>query len=98
EEARRRAGEGVDRLRDVANDADLAPVPDPQVEEALLERGDVLVLVDDEVAVLLADLGRDVLTLAEDADHEQEDVLEVDDPPFGLDVLVDAEEARDGRE
>ena len=90
------AGEGVDGLGDVADDAELAPVAQPQVEQALLERGDVLVLVDDEVAVLAADLRRDVLPLEQDADQQEQHVLEVDDAALVLDVLVDRQQPGDG--
>ena len=88
----RGAGEGVDRLGRVADDAEVAPLPQPQVEQALLERVDVLVLVDDEVAVLAAHGPGDLVVLAQDADGEQQDVLEVDDPALGLDLLVGGEE------
>ena len=92
------AGEGVDGLGDVTDDAQLAAPAQPQVQQALLERGDVLVLVDDEVAVLLTDRGGDVVALLEDADREQQDVLEVDDAARGLDVLVGIEQSRHRRD
>ena len=62
----------------------------------MLERGDVLVLVDDEVLVLAADLGRDVLAAAQHADHGQQDVLEVDDAALVLGGLVAGVDARHG--
>ena len=46
------AGEGVDRLVGVADDAEVVPAAEPGVEQPLLQRVDVLVLVDDEVPVL----------------------------------------------
>ncbi len=46
------AGERVDGLGRVADDAQVLALAQPQVEQPLLERVDVLVLVDDEVAVL----------------------------------------------
>ena len=82
------AGEGVDRLGDVPDDAQLAAPPQPQVQEALLERGDVLVLIDHEVLVLAAHLISDVLAVQEDADHQEQDVLEIDDSALGLGLLV----------
>src|SRR5699024_1584981 len=66
----RRPGEGVDRLSRVTDDADVAPPAEPEVEQALLEGVDVLVLVDDEMPVLVADRAGDVLSLLEDADGE----------------------------
>ena len=86
-------GEGVDRLRRVPDDADVAPLAQPQVEQGLLEAVDVLVLVDDEVPVLVAHRPGHLLVLAQDADHEEQDVLEVDDAPVGLDLLVGRDEA-----
>jgi len=53
-----------------------------------LERADVLVLVDHEVLVLGADLLGDVVTVLEDRDGQQQDVLEVDDRAVTLEVLV----------
>ena len=58
--ARRRAGEGVDRLVGVADHAQVVATAEPGVEQQLLQRVDVLVFVDDEVAVLLADLRGDL--------------------------------------
>ncbi len=94
EVARGGAGEAVDRLRGVADDAHVVPLPHPQVEQPLLHGVDVLVLVDDEVPVLSADLPGDLLGLDEDAHHEEEDVLEVDHAPGGLGVLVPGEQPR----
>ena len=80
--ARAGAGERVDRLGRVADDADVVALAEPEVEQPLLEGVDVLVLVDDEVAVLAADGPGDVLALGEDPDGEEQDVLEVDDAPL----------------
>ncbi len=87
-----RAGEGVDGLAGVADDAQAGAAlgAGPLVEEALLERGDVLVLVDGEVPVLGADLVGDVRAVLQDGGGEQQDVLEVDVSAAGLGLLVDA--------
>lgn len=82
------AGERVDRLAGVADDAEAVAVPQPEFEEALLEGADVLVLVDDEVLVLGADVVGDVPAVLEDADGEEQDVLEVDDAPVPLELFV----------
>ena len=66
----------------------LSPAAEPQVQQPLLERADVLVLVDDEVLVLRADLVRDVGAVLQDADREQQHVLEVDDAAVALELLV----------
>ncbi len=54
----------------------------------LLERADVLVLVDDEVLVLGADLLGDVVAVLEDADGQEQHVLEVDHAAVALELLV----------
>ena len=51
----RGAGERVDRLVLVADDADVLAIAEPQLQEALLERVRVLVLVDAEPALAGAD-------------------------------------------
>ncbi|GAA2936178.1 hypothetical protein GCM10020221_34900 [Streptomyces thioluteus] len=75
---RGRAGEGVDRLAGVADHAEAVALPQPELQESLLEGADVLVLVDHEVPVLAADGLGDVVPVLEDADGQQQDVLEVD--------------------
>lgn len=82
------AGEGVDRLAGVADDAEVVPAADPEVEQPLLERADVLVLVDHEVLVLGSDVLGDVLAVLEDRDGEQQHVLEVDHGPVALQLFV----------
>jgi hypothetical protein len=62
----------------------------------LLQRADVLVLVDDEVPVLLPDGVGDVRVVLQHAGGDEQDVLEVDDPALGLDVLVDLQHPRHG--
>jgi hypothetical protein len=53
---RRGAGEAVDRLVGVADDAQVVATAEPGVEQPLLQRRDVLVLVDDEGAVARPEL------------------------------------------
>ena len=93
---RRGAGERVDGLAGVADDAQLVAAAEPQFQQPLLQRRNVLVLVDDEVPVLLADGGGDLRVLLQDAHGDQQHVLEVDDVPVGLDVLVGLEDPGDG--
>ena len=52
------AGERVDRLVVVADDAEVVAVAEPEVEQRLLQQVDVLVLVDGERAVLRAERRR----------------------------------------
>ena len=79
QEVGRGAGEGVDRLVRVADDADLLAAAEPLVEQRLLQRADVLVLVDDEVVVLPAHRVGDLPVLGDQADRVEQHVLEVDD-------------------
>ena len=89
-----RTREGVDRLGHIADDAHVVPLPQPQVQQSALDRRHVLELVDHEMPVLRAHLRRHVGTLLEHAAQDHEHVLEIDDPPLGLRVLVHVEEAR----
>ena len=52
---------GHDGLVGVAHDAEFVPAAEPEFQQPLLQRGDVLVLVDDEVPVLAAHLAGDGL-------------------------------------
>ena len=90
---RRGTREGVDRLRWVTDDRHVVALAEPQVEQALLQGIDVLVLIHDELAVLAVHGADDVVALLENADREQQDVLEVNDPSGLLDVLVAGQQA-----
>ena len=89
----RGAGEGVDGLGRVPDHAHIVTFTYPQVQQALLQCVDVLVLVDYEVAVLRTHDPGDVLALGQDADGQQQHVLEVDDPPLGLELFVGLQHA-----
>ena len=93
-----RAGERVDRLVLVADDADVLTIPEPQFQEALLERVRVLVLVDAEPALAGAHgVGRLRVGL-EQGDRLEQEVVEVDAVHARLRALVitvDADEQVD---
>lgn len=91
----RRTREGVDGLARVADDAELFAPAEPLVEDELLERGDVLVLVDHEVPVLAADRLGDGVVRGEHVPQHEQDVFEVDDRPLRLDLFVGGDEAGD---
>ena len=76
----RGAGEGVDRLVGIADDREVARLADPQLEQALLERVRVLVLVDADPRLLALDEARGLLVRLEQLDGQREHVLEVDPP------------------
>ncbi len=90
-------GEGVDRLRRVADHAELVAAAEPEVEERGLERRDVLELVDDEPLVLSADLSGDAFVLGEHPGGQQQDVLHVHPALVALDLLVGVEDVGDDR-
>ncbi len=90
---RRRAGERVDRLVVVADDAQLVAAPEPALEERLLEQVDVLVLVDREGAIAVAERHRGLLVLVVEADRELKEILEVDP---ALPLLLRLVAAEDG--
>jgi hypothetical protein len=82
------AGEGVDRLVGVADDAEVLALAEPGVEQELLQGVDVLVFVDHEVAVLVAELVRDMLVLGEDRGGELEHALEVEEVAIAAEPFV----------
>lgn len=80
--------ERIDRLAGVADHAQVVAVTEPQLQQTLLERADVLVLVDHEVLVLGPDLFGDVVPVLEHGHGQQQHVLEVDDGARAFEVLV----------
>lgn len=89
--------ERIDRLAGVADHAQVVAVPEPQLQQTLLQGADVLVLVDHEVLVLGADLLGDIVPVLEDGHRQQQHVLEVDDGARTLEVLVGGVQLRDLR-
>ena len=90
-----RAGEGVDRLVRVADDGQVVAAAEPGVEHALLERRDVLVLVDDEAAVAVPELLGDPAVLLERRRGVQQQVVEVEQLGAVLELLVARVDGRD---
>ena len=82
------AGERVDGLAGVADHAQVVAVAEPQVQQRLLQRRHVLVLVDDEEPVLLAHLLGDPRLALDHAGAGQQHVLEVELAARILRVLV----------
>ena len=75
--ARCGAGERVDGLVGVADDREVVALPQPGVEHTLLQRCDVLVFVDDETAVAVAELLRDRGVVLDRGGGVQQQVVEV---------------------
>ncbi len=84
----RGAREGVDGLGGVPHHAEIVPGAEPRVQQPLLQGRDVLVLVHHELAVLRVHRRGDPLVLLQDPHRDQQDVLEVDQVPVRLEVLV----------
>ena len=82
------AGEGVDRLVRVADDRQVVAAAEPGVEHPLLQRRDVLVLVDDEAAVAVAELLGDAAVLLQGRRGVQQQVVEVEQLGAVLELLV----------
>ena len=91
---RRGAGEAVDRLVVVADRAEVVARPEPELEQRLLQQVDVLVLVDGEGRVALAERGERVRVLLVHPHRQLEQVLEVDRARALLAPLVLAEDPR----
>ena len=87
------AGERVDRLVVVADDAEVVAVAEPVLEQRLLQQVHVLVLVDRERAVLRAERLARALVALEELHRELEQVLEVDGALGRLALLVLAVDA-----
>ena len=86
-------GKGIDRLSDITDHAHVMALPQPQVQEALLQRGHVLVLIDHKIAVLRADMPGNILTCFHQAAHQNQHVLKVDDGAIHFRFLVSVKQA-----
>ncbi len=76
--ARRGPGERVDGLVGVADDGQVVAIAQPGVEHPLLQRRDVLVLVDDEAAVAVPELLGDGGVVLDRGGGVQQQVVEVE--------------------
>ena len=82
------AGEAVNGLGRVAHHAQVAVLAQPQLEQLLLQRADVLVLIDHQMPVRALHLGADVVVVAEQGHCAQQHVVEVDHPAIDLELFV----------
>ena len=87
-------GEGVDGLVLVADDGKVVATAEPGVEERLLERVRVLVLVDREPPIARSDLGRHRVVALDQLHGHGQHVLEIDQPGTVSRPLVVAIEPR----
>jgi hypothetical protein len=90
-------GERVDRLAGVTDHGEVVTPAQPRVEQPLLQRVDVLVFVDHEVAVLRTHLLGHVGVLLEPPDRGPQHVFEVDHAVGPLQRLVGGEHLRHPR-
>ena len=79
--ARRGPGERVDGLVGIADDGEIVAVTEPRVEHPLLQRGDVLIFVDDETAVAIAELTGHRGVVLDGGGGVQQQVIEVQQGP-----------------
>ena len=82
------AGEAVDGLLGITDHADVGAAIHPQRHQAVLDRGDVLVLVHHEVPVGVPDLLGDGGVFHQQRGRAQEDVVEIHHPGAGFVFLV----------
>ena len=75
------------RLRDVPHHAKFLAIPQPQLEQSVLERGNVLELVHHEVAVI-PDLARHVGAIQHEFPRKKKNILEINNVAFRLDILI----------
>ena len=82
--------EGVNGLVGVAHDGEVVALAEPGIKQALLQRGDVLILVDHEGAVLGAELLGDTDVGLDGGGHIQQQVVEVQQHALGrgLELLI----------
>ena len=78
QELRGGAGERVDGLVGIADDREVVTLAEPGVEHPLLQRGDVLVLVDDEAAVAVPELLGDRRVVLDRRRGVQQQVVEIE--------------------
>ena len=89
--ARRGPGERVDGLVGIADDGQIVAITEPRVEHPLLQRGDVLVLIDHETPVSVAELGGDGGVVLDRCGSMQKQIVEVQQSPavaVGLEGFV----------
>jgi len=69
--------------------------PQPQIQQALLQRGHVLILINHKMAVLLADTHGDILTIPQNPHHQQQHIFKVDSAPVSFNLFISLQQSRD---
>ena len=88
EQGRVGAVESVDRLRRVTDEEEIVASGTEDVDELMLERVEVLGLVDEDVAEPPSERVGEVVVSAEFADRVRQHVVEIDDAPTSFERLV----------
>ena len=86
---------GVNGLVGIPDNAHIIAVAEPQLEQSVLERRNILILVDDEVLIAGADFLRDVPVLDHHSDGTQQDVIQINDATFPFDRFVSSQDPTD---
>ena len=95
QQARVGAVEGEDRLRRVADEEQVVVVVAQEIDEPVLDRVQVLRLVDEQMPEAPSSGGGEVVVVLQRVDGEAEHVVEVDDTAPPLVVAVVGEHGRD---
>jgi hypothetical protein len=88
-----RSSKCVDGLRRITNDTQLLALADPQIQQTLLQRRDVLVFVYGEPAVRLMNFFENIAPRIKDRDQQQEHVFKIDEATLCLDLIVGSEDS-----
>ena len=83
-----RTGKRVNRLRGVTHHANIVAATQPHIQQTLLQRRHVLVLIHHKMAVLVADGRGELLILLQHGDGQQQHVLKVDEVTLILQILI----------
>ena len=83
-----RAGKRVNRLGGVTHHANILAATQPHIQQTLLQRGHVLVLIHHKMAVLVADGRGELLILLQHGDGQQQYVLKIDEVTLILQILI----------
>ncbi len=85
----------MDRLGGITDHADLLAVTPPEVEERLLQRADILVFVDDQVAIGAAHGVGHLGMVRDEGGGAEQDVFEIDPGAVTLGRFVACEDPAD---
>ena len=88
EVTRRSTCERINCLRNISDDANIVAPTQPQVEQVLLQGRHVLVFIDDEIAILVADPLGDRRVILHNPRGKDQNVLKIKDASIFLGDLI----------